>query len=150
MRVTNPQIDELKENEIFVFGSNYPKGIHGAGAAKLAHQKFGAKWGVGFGLQGQSFAIPTKDHNINTMPIGVIKDYVYHFIEFAKIKPELTFMVTAIGTGLAGYNAKEIALLFKEALQLENVYLPEEFINVLSKDVVRLKASKNIDFKFCS
>lgn len=135
MRVTNDKITTLNPNEIFVFGSN-ESGIHGAGAAKLAYQKFGAVWGVGYGLQGQSFALPSKDKKIMTMTIPEIDNYVRLFVEFAKTKSELNFLVTAIGTGLAGYKHIDIAPLFKEAFLLENVYLPKEFNNILLENVV--------------
>lgn len=134
MKVTPKHIISLNKNEIFVFGSNFPRGIHGAGAAKLAYTKFGAKWGEGYGLFGQSFAIPTKDVKINTLPIDKIKTYVDLFIEYSKTHPELIFFVTAIGTGLAGYQAKDIAPLFKEAINLPNVTLPQIFWDILLCD----------------
>jgi hypothetical protein len=131
MRVTHPKIKELKENEIFVFGSN-TAGIHGAGAAKLAHQKFGAIWGVGFGLAGQSFAIPSKDDKIETMPLNMIQSYVTQFIKFTKTMPQLTFLVIEIGCGLANLTPEEVAPLFKDAVNIENIHLPERFWNVLN------------------
>lgn len=133
MRVTEEKITELKENQIFVFGSN-TAGIHGAGAAKLAYDKFGAKWGVGYGLQGQSFALPSKDKNIQTMPVYEIKPYVDDFLIFALNNPHLTFLVTEIGCGLAGYSPEQIAPLFKLGVDLKNLHLPERFWNVLNKE----------------
>ena len=114
-------ITELKENEIFVFGSNL-QGMHGGGAARLAYEKFGAIWGQGVGLQGQSYGIPTMHGGVED-----IKPYVDEFIEFAKSHPELTFLVTRIGCGIAGFRDEEIAQLFKECIEMENVCLPKSF-----------------------
>lgn len=114
-------ITELKENEIFVFGSNL-EGMHGGGAARLAYEKFGAIWGQGIGLQGQSYGIPTMHGGVED-----IKPYVDEFIEFAKSHPELTFLVTRIGCGIAGFRDEEIAPLLKECIEMENVCLPKSF-----------------------
>ena len=115
-------ITELKENEIFVFGSNL-KGMHGGGAARLAYDKFGAIWGQGVGLQGQCYGIPTMHGGVEA-----IKPYVDEFIGFAKSHPELTFLVTRIGCGIAGFRDEEIAPLFKECIEIDNVILPRSFI----------------------
>ena len=117
-------ITELKENEIFVFGSNL-EGMHGGGAARLAYEKFGAIWGQGVGLQGQSYGIPTMHGGIDA-----IKPYVDEFIGFAKSHPELTFLVTRIGCGIAGFRDEEIAPLFKECIDIENVILPRSFVTI--------------------
>lgn len=114
-------IDTLAENEIFVFGSNLA-GMHIGGAARMAMDKFGAVWGQGVGLQGQSYAIPTLQGEVET-----IKPYVDEFIEFAKAHPEYKFLVTRIGCGIAGFTDAEIASLFLEAQDIENVWLPESF-----------------------
>ena len=123
---TPERISELKENEIFVFGSNLA-GAHGGGAARLAYERFGALWGQGVGLQGQSYAIPTMQGGVET-----IKPYVDEFIEFAKQHTEYKFFVTRIGCGIAGFNVKEIAPLFKDAIEIENVILPKEFVDYLN------------------
>ncbi len=115
-------ITELKENEIFVFGSNL-QGMHGGGAARLAYEKFGAIWGLGVGLQGQSYGIPTMHGGVED-----IKPYVDEFIEFVKSHPELTFLVTRIGCGIAGFRDEEIAPLFKECIEIDNVILPRSFV----------------------
>jgi len=128
MRVSSPNITELKENEVFVFGSN-EAGIHGAGAARLAYNKFGATLGQGYGLQGRSYAIPSKDHMIQTLNIRIIKVYVDDFIEYAKGHPQLNFLVTEIGCGLAGLTVGEVAPLFKAALEVPNIYLPQTFLD---------------------
>lgn len=106
---------ELFNNEIiFVFGSN-EAGRHWAGAALTAQKRFGAKFGQGFGLQGSSFAIPTKDQSILTLPLNIIQQYVERFKDFAQINSQLKFFVTRIGTGLAGMKDKDIAPMFKGA-----------------------------------
>ena len=119
---TPERITELKENEVFVFGSNL-SGSHGGGAALIAYRKFGAIWGQGVGLQGQSYGIPTMQGGVET-----IKPFVDEFIEFAKGHPELKFLVTRIGCGIAGFRDEEIAPLFKDAIDVENVILPKSFV----------------------
>lgn len=120
-------IIELKENEIFVFGSNL-EGMHGGGAARTAVEHFGAIWGQGVGLQGKSYGIPTMQGGIET-----IKPYVDEFIEFAKQRRDLFFYVTKIGCGIAGFKEEEIAPLFAEALNEENIALPKSFVELLEK-----------------
>lgn len=118
-------ITELKLNEIFVFGSNLA-GMHGGGAARVAYERFGAIWGQGVGLQGQSYAIPTMHGGVE-----VIRPYVDEFIAFAQAHPEYTFLVTPIGCGIAGFTEEEIAPLFKEAIPVHNILLPESFVKIL-------------------
>lgn len=125
---TPNMISELKPNEIFVFGSNLD-GFHAGGAARIACNRFGAIWGQGVGLQGQSYAIPTMQGGV-----GTIQPYVDEFIDFASQHPEYKFLVTRIGCGIAGFRAKEIAPLFKNALNMENVILPEDFVKVILPD----------------
>lgn len=120
-------INNLAPNEVFVFGSNL-RGWHQGGAAKHAQRYFGAIWGQGVGLQGRSYAIPTMQGGVET-----IKPYVDDFIAFAKANKNLTFLVTRIGCGIAGFKDAEIAPLFKEALKVDNVILPYEFVKVLEK-----------------
>jgi len=117
-RTTPERITSLEPNEIFVFGSNL-KGMHGGGAAYIAYRKFGAIMGQGVGLQGQSYAIPTMQGGVET-----IRPYVDEFILFAKQHPELTFLVTRIGCGIAGFTDDEISPLFAEAHGVENIVLP--------------------------
>lgn len=102
------------KDQIFVFGSNLA-GIHGAGAAALALD-FGAEWGQGVGLFGQTYAIPTKDQNIVTLRLSKITPHIEAFVQFTKDHPELSFFVTRIGCGLAGYQDRQIAPLFKGAI----------------------------------
>lgn len=106
---------------IFVFGSNLA-GRHGKGAALTAFREHGAIYGQGIGLQGNSYAIPTKDENLKTLPVSKIQKYVANFIKFAKLNPEMTFQVTRIGCGLAGYEDDDIAPLFTDSP--ENCLLP--------------------------
>ncbi len=118
-RTTPEYIIELKPGEIFVFGSNL-QGMHGGGAARIAYQKFGAIMGQGVGLQGQSYGIPTMQGGVET-----IRPYVDEFIAFAKEHPNLTFLVTRIGCGIAGFTDDEIAPLFTGAHGVKNIVLPE-------------------------
>ena len=126
MRETPDNITDLKENEVFVFGSN-KAGTHGAGAARLARLKFNAMIGVGVGFTGSCYAIPTKDFMIQTMPVRDIRRFVKNFVRSAKLRSHLKFYVTRIGCGLAGYTPADIAPLFLEAIDLKNVYLPRDF-----------------------
>lgn len=131
-RISSSHITELKDDEIFVFGSNL-SGYHGAGAANVAYTKFDAKWGKGVGKMGRCYAIPTKDLYIQTLPLEYIATYVKRFIAYSKRFSDYKFLVTEIGCGLAGYKAKDIAPLFKDAIKLKNVYLPKSFIKYLIK-----------------
>lgn len=119
---TPDAISELKPDEIFVFGSNL-HGYHGGGAARVAINKFGAILGQGVGFQGQSYAIPTMQGGVET-----IKPYVDQFVDFAKEHTELFFYVTRIGCGIAGFKDSDIAPLFKNAMCVHNICLPESFI----------------------
>ena len=118
-------ITQLESNEVFVFGSNLA-GCHAGGAARVACQRFGAVWGQGVGLQGQSYAIPTMQGGVET-----IVPYVDEFIEFAKSHSELKFLVTPIGCGIAGFTPDELAPLFVQAMEVENILLPKVFVDVL-------------------
>lgn len=114
------------DGNIFVFGSNLA-GRHGAGAAKYAMQHHGAIYGQGVGRQGNSYAIPTKDENLNTLPLEVISTYVENFIFYALVDPDENTMywLTPIGCGLAGYTPKDIGPLFQVAPK--NIIMPESF-----------------------
>jgi hypothetical protein len=117
---------------VFVFGSNLA-GIHGAGAAAYAYAEHGAKWGQGIGLAGESYAIPTKDENIQTLPLSAIFKHVRDFVDFALAHSELRFNVTRIGCGLAGYTDTDIAPMFVGAP--ENCELPEGWRELIEKEV---------------
>lgn len=127
MRISSENITSLQPDEIFVFGSNLA-GLHGGGAARFAMQRFGAVWGQGVGLQGQSYAIPTMQGGVET-----IKPYVDDFVDFARKNPHLKFLVTEIGCGIAGFTPEQIAPLFTRAAGLDNVWLPARFLEVLQK-----------------
>ena len=125
-RTTPEIIKTISENEVFVFGSNL-SGRHGKGAAKTA-LSWGAKYGQASGIQGKTYGIPTKDASIRrTLSIEEIKPFVDDFIEWAKYNSGNIFYVTEIGCGLAGLKPKEIAPLFKEAVNVDNIYLPARF-----------------------
>lgn len=124
-RITPDYISDLEENEIFVFGSNL-EGAHGRGAARTAHDKFGAIWGQGTGLQGRSYGIPTMHGGAEE-----IRPYVEEFIDFAASHPNLIFLVTRVGCGIAGFHDAEIAPLFARASEVSNIFLPESFWKVL-------------------
>ena len=130
-RITPNHITELKPNEIFVFGSNL-QGYHGGGAARLAMNQWGAVWGQGTGLQGQTYAIPTMQGGI-----GTIRPYIDQFIKFAQNDPERTFLVTEIGCGIAGFRPADIAPLFKNAINIPNIWLPQRFWEILQKEEVQ-------------
>ena len=133
MRITQDNIQKLEPNQIFVFGSNL-SGIHGGGAAKLAYERFKAKWGNGIGLQGACYAIPTKSEGIQrSLTVDEIKPYVADFISFASANKHLTFLVTEIGCGLANMQPNEIAPLFRSALRFNNIHLPKRFWDELNK-----------------
>lgn len=107
---------------IFVFGSNL-KGRHGKGAALTARQVYGAEYGKGSGRQGMSYAIPTKDREMKPIILPIIKEWVNLFLEYAEDHPELSFQVTKIGCGLAGYKEEQIKPMFEDAPA--NCILPE-------------------------
>lgn len=113
---------------VFVFGSNLA-GIHGAGAAKYAVEQRGAAWKKGTGHHGNSYAIPTKDQRIETLPLEVIEFYVDKFCDYATEHPELEFQVTQIGCGLAGYKPEQIAPMFAHAP--DNCYFDLAWMNYL-------------------
>lgn len=123
-RITNPRITELMPEEIFVFGSNI-QGMHCGGAARLAC-RWGAIMGQGVGLQGQTYAIPTMSGSVAS-----IAQYVDEFIRFAAANPDMRFLVTEIGCGIAGYVPADIAPLFRKAVGVENICLPERFWEII-------------------
>lgn len=124
-------LSRLGRRQIFVFGSN-KAGRHGKGSAKHALDNHGAIYGLGWAMQGDSYAIPTKGYNLEVLPLKDIKRYVEGFLRFASSQhgKDLDFNVVAIGCGLAGYSPEDIAPLFKG--HPDNVYLPDEFERVLN------------------
>ena len=127
-RYTPERISELKDNEIFVFGSNLA-GAHGGGAAWLAFKQFGAVWGEGVGMYGQTYAIPTMQGGVKT-----IEPYVDKFCEYVWCHPELTFLVTRIGCGIAGFKDEEIAPLFADLIDTDNVSLPQQWVDIIHEE----------------
>ena len=133
MRTHAGIITELEANQIFVFGSNV-SGIHGAGAAKTA-RRWGAKMGLGEGLSGKTYALPTVDKKIkNTLTLPRIKKHVEKFVECVKSNPHVEFLLTDVGCGLAGYEASQVAPLFKEAVDLPNIVWPKSFVKELQDE----------------
>jgi hypothetical protein len=119
------QIDDQKpidKIKIFTFGSNLA-GRHGKGAALYARQHYGAVYGIGYGRTGNAFAIPTKDENLQTLPLDTIQQFVHRFLAYATAHSDLIFFVTRIGCGLAGYIDAQIAPMFAHAPS--NCILPE-------------------------
>ncbi len=126
LRITPEHIESLSEGEVFVFGSNL-RGMHGAGAARAA-LRWGAETGVGEGPSGSTYAIPTM-----FATAAEIAPYVDRFIAYARRHPGLKFLVTKIGCGIAGFAASEIAPLFSAAAEVENIYLPAEFLEIITQ-----------------
>ena len=126
-QITPEFITSLAADEVFVFGSNLA-GMHGGGAARMAYEHFGAEWGVGVGPTGQCYAIPTMQGGIDT-----IRPYVDEFIVYAKQHSDKRFLVTRIGCGIAGFADEEIAPLFREALAIPNIALPQLWHSILAK-----------------
>lgn len=119
--------------EIFVFGSNLA-GAHGGGSAAAAHKDHGAVWGEGVGPHGNSYAIPTLNRNLKKLELYDISAHVGDFIEYAKLNPEWSFKVVAIGCGIAGFNPEDIGPMFRDAPL--NCTLPPEFIPFITEKEV--------------
>jgi hypothetical protein len=126
IKYTPENIQSLEPNQIICFGAN-EAGRHGAGLAKLAKNKFGARYGVGRGLQGNSYALPTKDFEINTLPLYDIEQNIKEFLDFAGENPHYEFYMTLIGCGLANYTPDQIGPLFGKFPIPSNVILPLQF-----------------------
>ena len=149
MGYTPDYIDTLLPKQIFVFGSN-ALGYHTGGASGTARKKFGAVWGQAEGLQGQCYAIPV-DYGKNVRKDKEVKEAVERFIAFAKANPDLFFLVTRVGCGIAGYHDEEIAQFFVGALELKNVSLPKSFVDALggggtNYDLERFIEAQQLDY----
>jgi len=130
MKYTPDSIQRLGKNEIFVFGSNLA-GVHAGGAAKTAAENFGAIEGKGEGLFGQSYAFPTKDEKLETLSLDQIDASIDNLLICCRNNPNLTFYLTKVGCGLAGYRVDEIANRFKTFRLPSNLILPEEFHEII-------------------
>lgn len=126
LRTHNRKIKVVHPNQMFIFGSNLA-GRHGAGAAKFA-KRFGAVYGVGEGPQGNTYALPTKDNALGTLPLKVIKTYVDKLYSFVLKNQDVTFLLTDVGCGLAGYRPEEMAPLFTKFQDFSNVIFPDNFV----------------------
>lgn len=138
-RITPEMIEGNPPRDVmFVFGSN-ELGVHGNGAAKYAMEKCGARLGQGFGPMAQSFGIPTKDWEINPLPLEDIERYIKRFIAFTRrtMSDGWKFYVTRVGCGLAGYTPQEIASFFDSVRYQKNVWLPQEFIDIIDREEVQ-------------
>ena len=148
MGYTPDYIDTLLPKQIFVFGSN-ALGYHTGGASGTARKKFGAVWGQAEGLQGQCYAIPV-DYGKNVRKDGEVRAAVGRFVTFAKEHPDLFFLVTRVGCGIAGYHDDEMAQFFIDALELKNVSLPKSFVEALgggvSFDLNRFLEAQQLDY----
>ena len=127
--------------EIFVFGSNLA-GRHGAGAAKTAREQYGARPGVGWGRTGNAYAIPTKDRALHPRALYLIADDVRRFLDYARVNPDLTFRVTRVGCGLAGYDDRQIGPMFRGAP--DNCILPDGWGDTLDAEELHPSAEWNI------
>jgi hypothetical protein len=115
---------------VFVFGSNLA-GRHGKGAAKYAREHYGAEYGVGIGRTGDAYAIPTKDHALHVLALISIEKFIREFVQYAKENPNDTFLLTPVGTGLAGYRKDEIfPLICKYAPIPSNIVFTKEWFNL--------------------
>lgn len=130
-RITPLVIFKLAPEEVFVFGSN-TAGRHAGGAARMA-LSWGAVLGEGAGLHGQTYAIATLDERLEQRAIADIMRDVQAFVDTAKANPDLEFLVTEIGCGIAGFTPLQIAPLFAGCIALTNVWLPERFIHILNE-----------------
>ena len=119
------RIERLEPGEVFVFGSN-AAGAHGGGAARFAYDRFGAVWGQAEGLQGQSYGIDTMSG------LEVLEQQAARFLAFARATPDLRFLLTEVGCGIAGYTPDDVAPFFAGAP--DNVVLPASFRAVLGEE----------------
>lgn len=112
---------------IFVFGSNLA-GRHGKGAAKYALNHHGAIYGQGEGLQGNSYALPTKDENLMSLPLQGVDRSIATFLFFARDNPEMQFALTPVGCGLAGHSKREIWAVLQHYTLTPNVFLTSTWV----------------------
>jgi hypothetical protein len=127
-RITPENLTTLRPNQIVLIGTN-ESGIHGAGIALYALLHWGAESGKGFGPQGQTFGLPTKDWRIKTLSLDKVNFYVDRYIDWAQNFPATEHLVTKIGCGLAGYSVPDIAPMFKRCVRFNNFWLPQDFLD---------------------
>ena len=109
--------------KLFVFGSNLA-GRHGKGAALYANKHYGAVYGVGEGLTGNAYALPTKNKSIQPLSLTHIEGAIRRFLEVARSMPDCRFLLTPVGTGLAGYPKKDIWEIFQKNMAfLQTLFL---------------------------
>ena len=137
---TPEYIEDLHPCEVFVFGSN-AAGNHYGGAAAVAYQRFGAVWGVGEGLRGNSYALPTLDRTMKRVSVGALRYSLREFLRIVDCNPGYTFLLTKIGCGIAGWEVSQMGFLFWQVAQEfysgrwypyvgclpDNLIIPEEF-----------------------
>jgi len=136
LRYTPEQIENLQPNQIFVFGSN-KAGLHIGGAARIAYEKFGAEYGNGEGLQGQSYALPTLDEDLQKLSKDELAKRFLRFLEIVLGNPYLEFLLTKVGCGIAGYSIEEVRDIFWQTIEKvkasgrggkpANLIIPKEF-----------------------
>lgn len=135
-------IERLKPNEIFVFGSNL-SGFHAGGAARAAYERFGAMWGVGVGLSGKSYALPTLNESLEKLSFSELVSAFKKFFQTARRFPRLKFYLTKVGMGIAGYKLEDICYPLLESVNINpdvipsNVVMPREFVEFINKETAR-------------
>ena len=123
----------LEANQVFVFGSNQ-RGRHGAGAALFAHQCYGALEGQGYGLQGQSFAVPTKDMWIKTLPIAFVQNNIRIALREMLHDTSHVWIWSAVGCGLAGLTTEDVVVPFMEVspeAKHDHILLPRRYLDTM-------------------
>ncbi len=131
---TPENIQELKDNEVFVFGSNL-NGNHAGGAAAFAHRKFGAKMGVGEGMTGRCYALPTLGWHMKQFTFSQLRKYLAHFLTYVENHDDKRFLLTKVGIGIAGYRVEDMRTILWECIENvcelgkkpANLIIPKEF-----------------------
>lgn len=133
MRVTPEKLTDIGREDNILIGTN-EAGIHGAGIARYAYDHWGASLGQGFGPMGNCFGLPTKDWEIQSLPLDVINNYVERYIDWTQLLRNYKWKnyVTQVGCGLAGFTPEEIAPMFAKCIKYNNIWLPQSFIDVIN------------------
>jgi hypothetical protein len=129
-RITPENVRELREHQCILIGTN-ESGIHGAGIAKFAMDHWGARLNQGYGLMGQCFGLPTKDWDIESLPLKSIEFYVERYKSWTQIPRNYKWqhLVTKVGCGLAGFSVPDIAPMFKDFVKYRNIWMPKDFLD---------------------